>query len=460
MNEPPFLSKNPYDGKILGTFQSESAGSLEKKLTNASRAYHNYWRNVPLEQRATAIIQLGEVLHSNLEELASLITFEMGKPIVQSRAEIAKCVWLCQYYGQQGTAFLQDKPVEAEEATFYITYEPLGGILGIMPWNFPFWQALRFAVPALLSGNVVFLKPAPNVPQCGLALESMMRKALGESALFQTVLCTLSQVEALIQDPFIQGVSLTGSDRAGSAVAAMAGKQLKRCVLELGGSDPFIVLSDANISEAARMAVESRMNNSGQTCIAAKRWIVEKTVAPDFTAALLQYISKMPVGNPSDENTAIGCLARMDLMQNLNRQVNTSKQLGARVLLDGGQPSLENPFFYPMVLTDLPLNCPARQEELFGPVGTLFEVSQESEAIRLANDTVYGLGASIWTADLEKGRALARQLNVGTVAINDMVRSDPRLPFGGIKRSGIGRELGEAGILEFVNIKSVAVQAH
>jgi succinate-semialdehyde dehydrogenase/glutarate-semialdehyde dehydrogenase len=452
-----FQSINPYNQKTLGEFASLSERELEEKLRLGAETYRNLWRSAPLAKRLSAVQELADLMDERIDDLARLISLEMGKPVGQSRGEIKKCAWLCRYYAEHAGAFLEDQTIETEAHHSFVAYQPLGAVLGVMPWNFPFWQSFRFAIPALLAGNVVFLKPAPNVPQCGKALEQLFEEAIGEKGVFQTLFVEVEQVEHIIQHPLVQGVSLTGSDRAGSSVASLAGKHIKACVLELGGSDAFIVLEDADIAKAAETAALSRMNNTGQTCIAAKRWIVLEPVAEEFTDKVIQAVKAMKVGKPMDDDTEIGCMARPDLVDKLQQQIKSTLDRGARILLPGGRVNPTGNFFYPMILTDIPGGSPAYQEELFGPVGVLFVVKTEEEAIQLANDTDYGLGAAIWSNDLERADRVARKLEAGAIAINDMVSSDPRIPFGGIKRSGFGRELAKEGIREFVNMKSIVV---
>ena len=381
----------------------------------------------------------------------------MGKPITQSRAEVTKCVFLCDYYIENAKAFLANKIIETADFKSYVTYQPLGAVLGIMPWNFPFWQVFRFAIPTLLAGNVVLLKHAPNVPQCAVELEKIFCTAVGNQDVFQSVFIAIDQVEKAIQNKIVQAITLTGSDRAGSSVGALAGSNIKKCVLELGGTDAFIVLKDADLSKAAKVAIQSRMNNCGQTCISAKRIIVDKTIADQFIGLLAKEISNMKIGDPFDPDTELSCLARPDLVENLERQVNSSLEKGAETVLKGGRKSKDSNYYFPELLTNIKPDMAVYKEEVFGPVTTVLTFEREEQALKIANDSAYGLGAAIWTKDLEKAENMALALDAGAIAINDMVKSDPRMPFGGIKRSGFGRELSLEGIREFVNVKSVII---
>lgn len=453
-----FRSTNPYTGQQLESFESLPPEGLEERLELGQYVYRNFWQGMPISERAGFVHKVAAELKENTDTYARLITLEMGKPLDQARGEIKKCAWLCEYFAAHAERLLTSREVDTGVHRSLVTYEPLGAVLGIMPWNFPFWQTFRFAVPALLAGNVALLKPAPNVPQCGLAIERLFEKATGRKGVFQTLFLEVEIIEELLAHPFLAGVAFTGSDRAGSAVAAGAGRHLKKCVLELGGSDAFVVLQDADLERAAAAAVKSRMNNNGQTCIAAKRFIVEEAIAEPFREAVLQEIKALRQGDPLEENLDLSCLARPDLAQNLQQQVEETIRQGASILLEGGLLPGSDTRYQPWLLTDIPNGSPARMEELFGPVACLFPVPDADTAIRLANETSYGLGAALWSADLEKAQDWARQLQAGAIAINGMVASDPRLPFGGIKRSGFGRELGEEGIHEFVNIKSLVVE--
>jgi succinate-semialdehyde dehydrogenase/glutarate-semialdehyde dehydrogenase len=403
--------------------------------------------------------RVAQELRQQRERLAREVTREMGKPLSQARAEIEKCAWVCEYYAQHGPQFLAPEEVRTEARRSYVRFDPLGVVLAIMPWNFPYWQVFRFAAGAVMAGNTVVLKHAANVSMAALSIERTWRRAGAPSGLFQAVLVETEEVPRLIADPRIAAVTLTGSEQAGRAVARLAGEHLKKCVLELGGSDAFIVLADADLDRAATAAAEARTINSGQSCIAAKRIIVERAAMSRFLPAFVSAMRGMKVGDPFAPDTRIGPLARADLVENLQRQVEESQRLGARVEL-GGQPLPGPGFFYPpTVLTRVRPGMPAFDEELFGPVAAVISARDAADAIRLANATRYGLGAALWTRNLRRAEELAAQLDVGAVHINDVVHSDPRLPFGGVKASGYGRELGSYGIKEFTNIKSVVVGA-
>lgn len=452
-----FKTINPATGEELNTFPTLTREQVNTHIKRAEDAYAA-WSKITVAQRTEAIRRLADLLLDEKAQLSKTITMEMGKPLVQAEGEIEKCAWLCRFYANHAASFLQPEPVEAGYKKSYVRYDPLGIVLGIMPWNFPFWQAFRYAVPALLAGNTVVLKPAPNVPQCGRHIERLLAKAIPEPYAFQTLFLDTEHVEDVIVHEMVQGVALTGSDRAGSAVAALAGKHLKKCVMELGGSDAFVVLDDADVQAAAQMAVKSRMNNSGQTCIAAKRFIAVASVYDEFVAAVLEQIQKLKVSSPLAQDCDIGPLARPDLRQNLARQVEESVARGARILYAAEQPLPQHScFFAPVVLTDIASGSPAYDEELFGPVVCMFRVSNEQEAIALANDTKYGLGAAVWSSDIARAEQVAGAIRAGAISINGMVKSDPHLPFGGVKQSGFGRELGQDGIREFVNVKSIVV---
>ncbi len=379
----------------------------------------------------------------------------MGKPIKEARGEVKKCVWVCRFYAENAQQFLRDQTIKTENTQSLVAYNPLGIVLSIMPWNFPYWQVFRFAAPALMAGNAILLKHAPNVPQCAEAITDLIQQAF-PTAVFSNLYVNHLKIQGIIEDPRVRAVTFTGGDAAGAKVAATAGRSIKKTVLELGGSDPFIVLSDANLKEAAKAAVQSRFLNAGQSCIAAKRLIVVKSVADHFIDLLDATISQLKVGDPLEEETEVGPLARRDLLMNLDKQVQKSVQMGAKTLLGGrAVRNSRGNFYEPTLMINVQKGMPAFEEELFGPVAVVIIAEDEKEAIQLANDTAYGLGASIWTLDANKGMRLAREIQAGCVFINSMVYSDPRLPFGGIKKSGYGRELSEAGIREFVNVKTV-----
>ena len=449
-------SRNPATGELVASFAALDWPAIDERLQRAAEAFRS-WRQTPVADRAQALRRAAEQLEADAPRLARLMTVEMGKLVKPAQDEILKCARGCRYYAEHGAAFLVEEDVPTEAARSYVRYEPMGAVFAIMPWNFPFWQVFRFAAPALLAGNVGLLKHAPNVPQCALAIEEVFRSAGVPEGVFQTLLIELDHVPAILDDPRIQAVTLTGSDRAGRDVASRAGRALKKSVLELGGSDPFIVTPSADLDAAVATSVKSRIINAGQSCIAAKRFIVLEPVADAFTSRFVAAMAALRVGDPLDPSTEVGPMARQDLVEALAAQVQDAISRGARVLT-GGVPAARGGFFYPpTVLTDIPRDARAYREELFGPVATVFRVRDLDEAIALANDTPYGLGASVWTReDADRDRAVAG-IEAGQVFVNAMVASDPRVPFGGIKTSGYGRELGELGIREFVNVKTVWV---
>ncbi|MFK8103140.1 MAG: NAD-dependent succinate-semialdehyde dehydrogenase [Saprospiraceae bacterium] len=456
LDSSSFVSINPVDGEVIQAFEALTGVEIAAKLQASTSAYHD-WKNQSLAIRQACILQFASRLVLQQEELAQLITLEMGKPIAQSLAEVKKCIWLCEYYAEAAPNLLEPEVIETAAQKSYLRYEPIGAILGIMPWNFPCWQALRFAIPALLAGNVVLLKPAPNVALTSIALATIFKEIIPKQAIFQCLLAEVEDIPAIIKHDLVQGIALTGSDVAGAKVAQIAGAAIKKCVLELGGSDPFIVLADADLALAAKLAAKSRMNNCGQSCISAKRIIVEQAVLDQFLPLFKAALLALKIGDPLDSTTQISTMARADLRDNLNAQFEDAVAKGAKVYLAGGPRTGKGYYFDPIILTEVQPSMRAYHEELFGPIAVVFGVADEAAAIRLANDTKYGLGAAVWSKDIAKAERLASQLSVGAVAINNLLRSDPRMPFGGIKQSGFGRELGMEGIREFVNIKSVAI---
>jgi succinate-semialdehyde dehydrogenase / glutarate-semialdehyde dehydrogenase len=448
-------SINPWTGEIVREFDPMTRKAIDFKVDLASKAFQS-WKNTGISERSGLMRKAGQILRKNQEEYARLITLEMGKIIRESRAEIEKCAWACDYYSENAEVFLSPEKINLPDGKkAKIIHQPLGSILAVMPWNFPFWQVFRFAAPTLMAGNVGILKHASNVPQSALAIESIFREAGFPEGVFQTFLIDSKATLTLLEDDRIKAVTLTGSEKAGAAVASTAGKNIKKSLLELGGSDPFIVLEDADIPKAAETAVKARMVNFGQSCIAAKRFIIEESAYDEFLKIFQEHMSKLKGGNPMDESSDYACMARPDLASELYEQVQQSVKKGANILFGGQKPKAGSTEFSPTILADIPANSPAYSEELFGPVATFFKVKDASEAIKIGNDTAYGLGASIWTSDLEKGEKLASEIESGAVFINSMVVSQPALPFGGIKKSGFGRELGRQGILEFVNSKTV-----
>ncbi len=448
-------STNPYNGKTLQEFDLLTKEELETKLAKSSRVSLD-WQKTKISERAEKMRKAGAVLKKNKDHYAEIISLEMGKVIKESRAEVEKCALVCEYYADHAEDFLKEESIELPDgAKAKIIHQPLGAVLAVMPWNFPFWQVFRFAAPTLMAGNVGFLKHASNVPQCSLAIEFIFTEAGFPIGAFQSLLIDSETTLELIADDRIHAVTLTGSEKAGAAVAAAAGKQIKKSLLELGGSDPFIVLKDADIKKAAETAVKARMVNFGQSCIAAKRFIIEEGVYEDFKNLFIEHLSKLKAGDPLDENADYACMARPDLAEELFEQVSKSVNAGAKVLYGGEKPGLGSTLFEPTVLSRISTLAPAYSEELFGPVASFFRVKNEEEAIALANDSEFGLGASLWSEDLAKAEKIADQIQSGGVFINAMVASNPHLPFGGIKKSGYGRELSRYGILEFVNSKTV-----
>ncbi|MGI4763155.1 MAG: NAD-dependent succinate-semialdehyde dehydrogenase [Janthinobacterium lividum] len=447
-------SINPYTGRTLRRFAEFSWVKTERILAQAHRAAAQ-WRTTTFAERAAVLRRAGALLRERQDALAHLMAIEMGKPLRDGRAEAQKCAACCDYYAAHAEAFLADEEVKTDAGRSFISYAPLGVVLAIMPWNFPLWQVVRFAAPALMAGNVGLLKHAPNVPQCALALEKIFHDAGLPPAAFRTLLVGNEPVAKLLADARVAAVTLTGSERAGVAVGTAAGQHLKKAVLELGGSDPFIVLADADVALAAKTAAQARMLNAGQSCIAAKRFIVEKPVQAEFVRLLKGHLEQLRYGNPLDEATDYGPLARPDLADELSRQVADSVAQGAKVALAGGQPQAGAAEFAPMILTNVKKGQRAYAEELFGPVALVLTARDAAHALALANDSEFGLGAAVWTRDLALAERLARQLESGAVFINGMVKSMPELPFGGVKKSGYGRELSYVGIREFVNLKSV-----
>jgi succinate-semialdehyde dehydrogenase/glutarate-semialdehyde dehydrogenase len=448
------ISINPATGEEIARFELQSAEEIDKILSSAAMA-QSKWRQCPIKERVELLRLIAKGLRTNRDRYAQLITKEMGKPIVESAAEIEKCAWNCEFYAEHAPAFLADETVVSTASQSAIVYDPIGVVLAIMPWNYPFWQFFRFAAPVLAAGNGAILKHASNVPECALACEEVVREAGAPDGLVRAILIDTKEVARLIADDRIAAITLTGSTEVGAVVASQAGKALKKQVLELGGSDPFVVLADADLEEAAKAAVKSRFINVGQSCVNAKRFVVEESVAEHFVALFCAGVAKLKVGDPLERDTNIGPMARANLRDTLHSQVERSVAAGAR-LVAGGQ-LVEGPGFYysPTVLDHVTPEMPAFVEETFGPVAAIIRVANANEAIRLANKSEFGLGAALWTRDIENARALARRIDAGAVFINGLVASDPRLPFGGIKRSGYGRELGYHGIREFTNIKTI-----
>jgi succinate-semialdehyde dehydrogenase / glutarate-semialdehyde dehydrogenase len=450
----PIATVNPATGELLREFSPLAPSEIDHKLGLAWSAFEP-WRGTPVAGRAAAVGRAAEVLDTKREEYARLITLEMGRPIQPARDEIAKCALVCRYYASHAPAMLRETSIAVDPNHARIVLQPLGPVLAVMPWNFPFWQVFRFAAPALAAGNTGLLKHASNVPQCALAMEEIFRAAGIPEGVFQTLLVESSSVATIIDDPRVRAVTLTGSEPAGSDVASRAARRIKKAVLELGGSDPFLVMPSADFDEAVRTAVKARVINSGQSCIAAKRFIVHERVYDRFEEEFTARMRSLRVGDPLDEATEIGPLATPAIRGEIERQVRQAMDAGARVLTGGRRIEGPGNYFEPTVLAGVPRDAPVCREEIFGPVAMLFRVSDIGEAIALANDTPFGLGASVWTADASEQQKFVEEIEAGQVFLNGMVASDPRLPFGGVKHSGYGRELSEAGIREFVNWKTV-----
>jgi succinate-semialdehyde dehydrogenase/glutarate-semialdehyde dehydrogenase len=451
-------SMNPANGEVIKTFIPLTDREVTNKLALAQKAFEQY-KNIPISQRAKWMNEAAQILERNSRQFGKLITLEMGKTFVSAAGEVKKCALNCRYYADHATEFLRDVSVSTDAGRSFIRFQPLGAVLAVMPWNFPFWQVFRFAAPALMAGNVALLKHASNVPQCALTIEEIFREAGFPEGVFQTMLITAEKVKDVLEDERVKAATLTGSESAGASLASIAGKNIKKTVLELGGSDPFIVLESADLESAVSTAVTARMSNNGQSCIAAKRLIVVGSIGEKFEQRLVEKFKALKVGDPMEPETDLGPLATSDILQTLDHQVQTCIQKGAKVLT-GGQPLSDCPgnFYLPTILTDIPPGTPADNEEFFGPVALLYRVKDIDEAIRLANRTPFGLGASVWTKNNSEIEKLVNELESGAVFVNGMVKSDPRLPFGGIKHSGYGRELGIQGIHEFMNIKTVWVK--
>jgi succinate-semialdehyde dehydrogenase / glutarate-semialdehyde dehydrogenase len=449
-------SINPATGQLLATFETLAPAAVAAALDRATAAFRA-WRETPFDERARLLARAADILAGESEQFGRLMTLEMGKPLRAGIDEALKCARGCRYYAEHGARFLADEHVPTDARESYIRYEPLGVVLAVMPWNFPFWQVFRFAAPAIMAGNTGVLKHASNVPQCALAIEDIFRRAGFPDGVFQTLLIRSSQVAPLLDDARVSAVTLTGSEGAGQDVASRAGRALKKTVLELGGSDPFIVMPSADLDKAAATAARARAINNGQSCIAAKRFIVFETIADEFLHRFVPAMKALRVGDPMDPATDVGPLATPDLVTDLEGQVRATVDAGARMLTGGHRLPGPGNYFAPTVLVDVPPGSPAYREELFGPVASVFRVPSVDEAIRLANDSTFGLGSSVWTNDDGERARFVRELEAGQVFVNAMVASDPRVPFGGVKRSGYGRELGAHGIREFVNVKTVWV---
>ncbi len=448
---------NPATGDCLVTFEPLTETQLDDKLARAAAAFHSY-RRTTFAERAGWMRHAAEILEAEKDAFARIMTLEMGKPLEAARQEAAKCATACRYYVENAERLLADEAVDMGGPVSFIRYQPIGPVLAVMPWNFPFWQVFRFLAPALMAGNVGLLKHASNVPQCALAIEDIVQRAGFPADVFQNLLIGATMVRGVIEDPRVKAVTLTGSEPAGRQVAAQAGRQIKKCVLELGGSDPFIVMPSADLDAAVRTAVQARVINNGQSCIAAKRFIVDESIAGEFERRFVEAMAQLVVGDPMKEATQVGPLATPVILHDLEEQVRRSVAAGARVLTGGQRIERPGNYYAPTVLVDVPEDSPAYREELFGPVAVVMRVRGMDAAIQLANDTPFGLGASAWTRDAVEQDRFIEQIEAGMVFINGMVASDPRLPFGGTKASGYGRELSAWGIREFVNVKSVVVR--
>ena len=448
---------NPATEALLQSYEEMSADEVSSTIASTHKAYRA-WKTTAFDERAEHMRFAARILRERQDDLALLMTSEMGKPLAGARSEIEKCAWVCEYYAERAEDFLADEMIETDASRSYVAFRPLGVVLAVMPWNFPFWQVFRFAAPGLMAGNGALLKHASNVTGCALAIEDIFRSAGFPEHLFRTLLIESEHVASVIEDPHVKAVTLTGSTRAGKAVAQKAGAMLKKSVMELGGSDPYVILEDADLEIAVETCVTSRLINSGQSCIAAKRFIVVESIREEFESRFVARMQNARMGDPLQDGTDIGPQARIDLRDDLHRQVLESLSLGARLLLGGEIPDGPGAFYPPTVLTDVTRGAPAYSEELFGPVAAIIPVQDEGEAIAVANDTSFGLGGAVFTREKERGERIAKEsIETGCCFVNAYVKSDPRLPFGGINESGYGRELSHFGIREFVNIKTIYI---
>jgi succinate-semialdehyde dehydrogenase / glutarate-semialdehyde dehydrogenase len=447
-------SINPATNQLIKDYTEYTPDEVRKIIEQVDNEYRR-WREVDFADRAVLMHKAADILRNNKDKYARMMTMEMGKIINEARAEVEKCAWVCDYYADSAAEFLADEIVATDAGRSFVAFQPLGIVLAVMPWNFPFWQVFRFAAPALMAGNAGVLKHASNVSGSALLIEEIFHEAGFPENIFRTLLVGSKQVEAIIRNPLVKAVTLTGSEPAGMQVASIAGQELKKAVMELGGSDPYIVLGDAEIDACVKTAVTARMINDGQSCIAAKRFIVVESMVERFQEEQVKIMSSLKMGDPLDEQTQVGAMARMDLLEELDDQVQRSIKQGAKLLLGGHKADGPGAFYLPTVLGDVRKGMPVYSEETFGPVTAIIPVKDAEEAIAVANDSMFGLGGSIWTQDIKKGEAIARRIESGAVFVNGMTKSDPRLPFGGVKKSGYGRELSHYGIKEFVNIKSI-----
>ncbi len=445
---------NPATGELIEEYQDHSDQEVDRFIDQAESLFRA-WRDVPFSDRSDLMHRAAAVLREKKEDYARLITLEMGKTIGESRAEVEKCAWGCEFYADEAARFLADEVIASDASRSLVAFQPLGIVLAVMPWNFPFWQVFRFAAPALMAGNAGLLKHASNVPGCAVAIEEVFRLAGFPEGLFKSLLISAGKVDRVIKNPQVKAVTLTGSELAGIQVAAAAGAELKKTVLELGGSDAYIVLEDADLPACLATGVTARMLNTGQSCIAAKRFIVVEPLVEEFEQQLSRRMSELKVGDPLQESTQVGPMARIDLVDEIHTQVTGSIERGARLLCGGERPDGPGAFYPPTVLAGVEKGMPVYDEETFGPVAAVISVKDMEAAVAVANDSRFGLGGSVWTRDVEKGEAVARRIETGSMFVNGMTKSDPRLPFGGIKKSGYGRELSSFGIREFVNIKTI-----
>jgi succinate-semialdehyde dehydrogenase / glutarate-semialdehyde dehydrogenase len=450
-------SINPATGETIATFQALTDDEIERKLRCASDAFRVN-RKRSFAERASRLKRAAEILERDAPRYGRTLTLEMGKTIKSAVAEVQKCALACRYYVENGERHLSDEFIDTDADESYVRFEPIGPVLAVMPWNFPFWQVFRFAAPALMAGNVGLLKHASNVPQSALAIEKILREAGFDHDEFQTLLIGADQVPRVLEDERVKAATLTGSEPAGASVASNAGKHIKKTVLELGGSDPFLIMPSADLDEAVDVAVKARIVNNGQSCIAAKRFIVHQNIADEFERKFVAAMRALKVGDPLDESTDIGPLAMPQIIDDLEKQVDASVKAGAKLLTGGKRIGTKGNYYQPTVLSGIPKEAPVTQQETFGPVASVFRVRDFDEAVEVANSTTFGLGASVWTRDREESRRFIDAIETGQIFVNAMVASDPRLPFGGVKHSGFGRELGGYGIREFVNLKTVYVK--
>ena len=452
------VSINPYNNRKIKEYRELTPGEVKNKIENAHTAFLK-WKETSFEYRENLMKKAADILQERSDEYAQLMTAEMGKLLRSGKAEAEKCGWVCRFYAENSNKFLAPEKIKTEMSSSFVTFNPLGIVLAVMPWNFPFWQVFRFAAPGLMAGNACILKHASNVPGCALAIEEIFRAAGFPKNVFQTLLIGSRQVDAVIEHPHVKAVTLTGSTPAGRAVARKSGEMIKKCVLELGGSDPYIILEDADIEITVEKCVISKLINSGQSCIAAKRFIIVDAVREKFEKLFLEKMENQVMGDPTNPETNIGPMARTDLRDELHKQVIKSIDKGAKCLLGGYIPEMKGAFYPVTILTDVEKGMPAYNEELFGPVAAIIPAKDENEAIEIANDTIFGLGAALFTSNIKKGKDIAANLlDAGCCYVNDFVKSDPRLPFGGVKQSGFGRELSHYGIKEFVNIKTICIK--